>query len=89
MPEQWCIKVEHDVLKVLGKLPRDLRERIRRAINALADSPRPAGCKHLQGHKDLYRVRVGDWRIVYQVRDAELVVLVIEVAARGSAYRDL
>ncbi len=75
--------------KVLCKLPRDVRERIDRAILALAEEPRPAGCKKLAGYADLYRVRVGDWRIVYAIKDAELIVLVIEVTPRGGAYHNL
>ncbi len=86
---RWQLQIAKQCTKVMSKLPRPLNERLNRTILALADDPWPAGCKHLQGYGDLYRVRAGDWRIVYEVRDAELVVLVIEVAARGSAYRDL
>ncbi len=86
---RWQIIVTKQPEKALRKLPRDLRERIDRAILALREDPRPAGCKKLAGYADLYRVRVGDWRITYAIKDAELIVLVIEVAPRGGAYRDL
>ncbi len=86
---RWQVLVTKQSEKVLRKLPRDVRERIDRAILALAEDPRPAGCKKLEGYADLYRVRVGDWRIVYAIKDAELIVLVIEVAPRGGAYRNL
>ena len=89
MPEPWRVVVLHDPEKVLGKLTKDLRQRLRLAIDHLASDPRPHGCKKLAGHDDLYRVRVGDWRITYVLQEAELIVLVVEVVPRGGAYRNL
>ncbi len=74
---------------MLARTPRDLRQRLGAAIDALASNPRPRGCKKLVGHDNLYRLRVGDWRITYIIKDADLIVLVIEVAPRGGAYRNL
>jgi len=54
-------------------------------ITSLADEPRPAGCKKLKGDDHLYRLRAGDWRILYAVEDAVLIVLVIEMAPRDKA----
>ncbi|OYW48283.1 MAG: plasmid stabilization protein, partial [Rhodobacterales bacterium 12-65-15] len=48
--------------------------------------PRPHGCLKLVGHKDHWRVRVGDWRIVYRIEDGRLVVVVVRVAARSGVY---
>lgn len=59
---------------------------IRRAIEKLSDNPRPPGCLKLVGEVDQWRVRVGDWRIVYAIFDGRLVVLVVTVAPRGGAY---
>ena len=56
---------------------------------SLAEEPRPAGCKKLRGYENLYRLRVGDWRLIYAIEDDQLVVLIIEVAPRGEAYRNL
>ena len=50
--------------------------------------PRPAGCKKLKGHDNLYRLRVGDWRIIYAVEDAVLIVPGIEIAPSDQAYRE-
>ena len=75
--------------KVIRKLPRNLRERIIRATAALATDPRPPGCTRLTGHPDLYRIRVGDWRVIYTIEDDRLVVLVVTIAPRGGAYRNL
>ena len=68
---------------------RDLGMRLRDAIKELGQNPRPRGVKKLQGSHDLYRRRLGDWRITCAIHDDKLLVLVIEVAARGNAYKDL
>ena len=64
-----------------------LRDALERDIHALADDPRPPGCLKLAGHKDHWRVRAGDWRIVYRIEDGRLVVVVVRVAVRGGVYR--
>ncbi len=89
MADPWEVILERDAEKMLGKLPRDLRDRIARELDGLAQDPRPTGCKRLRGYKDLWRLRVGDWRITYAIFDDKLIVLVIEIAARGGAYKDL
>jgi mRNA interferase RelE/StbE len=71
----------------MRRLPANLVQRIDKAIRTLALNPRPRGCRKLVGYENLYRIRVGDWRISYAVEDDQLVVLVIEVASRGDAYQ--
>lgn len=88
-PPQYAVQIIKREQKVLERLPRDLLQRIRRAISGLAVDPRPAGCKKLAGYEDYYRIRVGDWRITYAIFDDTLIVLIIEVAPRGDAYRHL
>jgi len=85
---RWQVILEQQPQKMLRRLPRDMRERVDRVLLALTDNPRPHGCKKLTGH-ELYRIRVGEWRIIYAVEDDRLIVLVLEIAPRGSAYRDL
>ncbi|MCC7352311.1 MAG: type II toxin-antitoxin system RelE/ParE family toxin [Anaerolineae bacterium] len=75
--------------KALRRLPRDLLRRIERAISDLAEDPRPSGCVRLVGYGNMYRIRVGDWRISYAVEDEQLVILIVKIAPRGSAYRNL
>jgi mRNA interferase RelE/StbE len=53
----------------------------------LADDPHPANSRKLEGYHDLYRLRVGDWRIIYQVDKDQLLILVLEVGSRGEIYR--
>lgn len=88
-PPRYAVQIVKSEQKVLERLPRDLLQRIRRAIKGLAADPRPPGCKKLAGFENYYRLRVGDWRITYAIFDDTLVVLVIEVAPRGAAYRRL
>ena len=68
---------------------RDRRtaEHLRAAIMALADAPRPPGCRKLVGRDEQWRIRVGDWRVIYRIDDGRLVVMVVEVGTRGEVYR--
>ncbi len=74
--------------KFLGSL-RDakLYSRLRAAIDQLEQDARPSGCKKLAGEPDLYRIRISDYRIVYQVNDPKLTVLVLAIAHRSEVYR--
>jgi mRNA interferase RelE/StbE len=82
-------------VEVLPKADRFLRSlqdkrlyaRLRNAIDSLESQPRPHGCVKLSGSDDIYRLRVGDYRIIYRVEDACLVVLVIEIGHRREIYR--
>jgi mRNA interferase RelE/StbE len=73
------------------KLAEDARRRLARKIEALAEDPRPSDCKKLEGEDDLYRVRTGDYRIVYSIREERLVILVLVVGIghRSDIYKAL
>jgi mRNA interferase RelE/StbE len=71
----------------LAALPAKFRERMNARIRSLASDPRPFGTVKLHGSPALYRSRVGDYRIVYEIRDQILVVLVVKVAHRREVYR--
>lgn len=86
---RYTVIIERQVEKALRRLPKDILTRVDRLLLGLADEPRPVGCKKLRGYENLYRLRVGDWRLIYAVEDDQLVVLVIELAPRGEVYRDL
>jgi mRNA interferase RelE/StbE len=60
--------------------------RVVQKIGSLADVPRPAGCKKLKGYKDHWRVRAGDWRVVYIIDDAVKLVSVTRIAHRSEVY---
>lgn len=70
-------------------LPKKDQLRIAGLIDGLAKEPRPPGVKKLHGAKALYGVRSGDYRVIYQVRDKVLFILVIRIANRSEAYRNL
>ena len=72
--------------KQLRKFDREIYVRIRPVIDALADNPRPSGCTMLTVEKR-YRIRVGDFRIVYEIHDSKLVVLVVRIGHRSNVYR--
>jgi mRNA interferase RelE/StbE len=63
------------------------RRRLITKISALADDPRPPGCEKLSGERDLYRVRQGDYRIVYSIADRILTVEIIKIGHRREVYR--
>jgi mRNA interferase RelE/StbE len=73
--------------KELNRLPTQQRKRVEAAIVALAEIPRPNGCRKLQGIDDVYRIRVGNYRVIYRIYDNELVVLVVSVGDRKDIYR--
>ena len=77
------------VKRDMRRLDAPTAQRVDAAILALADDPRPAGCKKLAGKNDLWRLRVGAHRIVYQIQDDRLIVLVVRVAHRQDVYRGL
>ncbi len=73
--------------KTLEGLDSNLRNRLIRKLDELQENPRPPGVAKMTGVDDCYRIRVGDWRIVYEIRDAVLLVLVIRIAHRREVYR--
>ncbi len=87
--KKWRIHINKQPQRTLRRLPKNLGQRIDRAILDLADNPRPANSRKLIGFADTYRIRVGDWRIIYTIQDDQLLILVIRIAPRGSAYRNL
>ena len=82
----YIIKIKSEVKKYLLTFDKSFRIRISRCINELSDNPRPYGCKKLK-NCDAYRIRVGDYRVVYEIDDNVLVILVIRVAYRKEVYQ--
>jgi len=71
----------------LYRLPEAVQPRIVRAAEALANAPRPPGTRKLEGSRGRWRIRVGDYRIVYEIREEALLVLVVRVGHRRDVYR--
>jgi mRNA interferase RelE/StbE len=85
----YAILYRESVKREMRRLDSGVRRRVDAAILALADNPRPSGCVKLSGPSGLWRIRVGDYRIVYEIRDEQLIVVVIGVAHRREVYRGL
>ncbi len=73
------------VRKDLRGIPKPTVKRILQAIDRLATNPRPRECKKLTGHA-LFRIRVGVYRVIYEIRGDELVVIVVKVGHRRGVY---
>lgn len=82
----YRVEITRKAEKSIGRLDKRTARRIADAIMSLADDPRPAGCKKLVGD-DRWRVRLGDYRILYLIEDDVLIVTVVEVAHRREVYR--
>ena len=83
----YSIEFDKSVKKTLSKLPNEVIKKILDAIAELADNARPNGCKKLQSKGDSYRIRVGNYRIIYEINDDELLVLVVEIGDRKEIYK--
>ncbi|GAC1606206.1 MAG: type II toxin-antitoxin system RelE/ParE family toxin [Pseudarthrobacter sp.] len=83
----YAVQFAPAALRQLRKLPPDARRRIQAAIELLAETPRPTGAKKLSGSSGDWRVRTGDYRIIYEVRDAQLSVLVLAAGHRRDIYK--
>lgn len=85
----YTVRIKPAAAKQLSKLDRPAQRRIQAAINVLADNPRPPGTKVLTDREGMLRVRTGNYRVVYQVSDVELLVLVVKIGHRSNVYRRL
>lgn len=81
------VEITAHAAKTLRRLPRADQLRIAGAIELLADNPRPPACIALAGANGVYRVRVGDYRVVYEIQDRHLIVYAIRSGHRRDVYR--
>lgn len=83
----YRVEVSATAERQIRKLGREDQIRVVRVIQQLVADPRPRGCRKLSGHDDVFRVRVGRFRILYSVEDRRLVVIVLKVGDRRDVYR--
>ena len=83
----YTIKFSPHAAKSFRKLPRTIQGRLYTAIDPLKDNPRLPGTEKLKGSDKSYRIRVGDYRILYEIVDEELIVYIIETGHRHEVYR--
>lgn len=87
MADFYQVRLRSQAQRQLSKLPPQARERLLQRIHTLVDDPRPHGCVKLTGSQKRYRLRVGSYRIIYEILDAELVIMVVDVGDRKDIYR--
>jgi mRNA interferase RelE/StbE len=83
---KYAVEIEQRALKSLAKIPTNDRRRVIVAIDKLAVSPRPIGAKKLTG-REAWRIRIGNYRILYEIHDRICYVLVVDVGHRKEIYR--
>ncbi|MCL1493374.1 MAG: type II toxin-antitoxin system RelE/ParE family toxin [Pseudanabaena sp. Salubria-1] len=82
----YQIIIPKPVQKQLDSLPKTQRDRAITAVRSLTNEPRPTGVKKLKGYDETYRIRFGDYRVIYKVQDKELIILLLSVSHRKDAY---
>jgi len=83
----YRIIISKTAQKEIAALPDSLLLRINESILQLSENPRPSGCKKLKGFKDLYRIRIGSFRVVYSLQDKTLTIEILRVADRKDIYK--
>lgn len=83
----YRIELTPQAAKQLESLDRTTLKRVAARIDALADDPRPAGARKLAPRDNLYRIRVGDYRVIYRVLDRLILVTIIRIGHRRDVYR--
>ena len=87
MPEaRYRIEIHVHAARDLRSLDDRTRAKIRKKIDSLAHDPRPQGCRKLRGSENTYRIRIGDHRVLYQIEDAVVLVVVVRVGHRREVY---
>jgi mRNA interferase RelE/StbE len=82
----YRVEIKASARRELEALPDSVLGRVLTKVEALSHAPRPIGCKKLNGYTDLWRVRIGDWRVVYLVDDKTKFVSITRIAHRSEVY---
>jgi len=85
--KRYEVRLTLSAQRQLRKLPADVLARLRPVLRALAEDPRPSGVTKLSNEDNAWRVRMGDYRIIYEIHDKVLLVLVVDVDHRRDVYR--
>ena len=83
----YSIDYKRSASEELLQLPANIAHKVKAAINNLSEIPRPKGCKKLKGSINEYRIRIGNYRVIYTITDTILIVTVIKIAHRKDVYR--
>ena len=85
----YRIEVSATAEKQIRRLPREDRLRVLRAIRPLATEPTPPGSRKIRGYDDVFRIRVGTYRIIYRVEGRRLLIIILKLGHRREIYRSL
>jgi len=85
----FVIRYYASVKKELRDIPQSIRARVIQKIQALAHDPYPVGVVKLSGALQLYRIRSGDYRIIYEINGSELLIVIVKIGHRREVYRQL
>ncbi len=83
----YTIIIKESAQKQLKKLGLRQIERIEKSILALSEQPRPSGCVKIVGSSSIYRIRIGNFRVVYEIHDKQLTVYIFDIDNRKDVYR--
>ncbi len=84
----YAIIVTKSIQKDLDNLPNEIKDRVYAKISQLSDNPRPDGVTKLKGYENEYRVRIGDYRVRYEILDVNKTVLLLQCKHRRDVYRN-
>ncbi|MGB9256885.1 MAG: type II toxin-antitoxin system RelE/ParE family toxin [Candidatus Korobacteraceae bacterium] len=84
---EYAVEVKPSARKELESLPDSMLARVVQRLESLRRNPKPAGVKKLKGYKDQWRIRVGDWRVLYIIDDEARLVSITRIAHRREVYR--
>ncbi|MCX7045399.1 MAG: type II toxin-antitoxin system RelE/ParE family toxin [Candidatus Sumerlaeota bacterium] len=83
----YSLEFHPSAVKQLIRLPDSIRERIEKEIFLLEREPRPAGAIKMSGCENRYRIRTGDYRVIYEIHDKRLIVVIVRIGHRRDVYR--
>jgi mRNA interferase RelE/StbE len=83
----YSVELTRTAEKQLRRIAKRDRSRLVQAIQGLADRPRPHGARKLQGYEDVFRIRVGQYRVVYEILEGRVIVIVLKVGHRKDIYK--
>ena len=90
MVKKYGIEIKKSAVKSITSLPSSIKKRLWEAIEELAENPRPDRCRKISGlETNRYRIRVGDYRVIYRIYDDILLILIVRVGHRREIYRGI
>lgn len=83
----YSVEIAPAAKRQIKKLSKDIQQLVIERLEQLAEIPRPPGVLKMEGEESLYRIRVGDYRIIYEIQDRMLLIVVVKVGHRSRIYR--